>query len=208
MDPPFWYTVPYVIDLEELALQFTQTIQPGMFVSISDGKNSWTFSERDARRAERRQTHAPSYRQLDTERVEKNTPSATTSPSTHADEPIAGPFKSYGDAKQAAGLGGNVEYVRETGTAGVFEVDEGPRVEARRGEARKYWIVEQEQYGLWAQVGHFHDKGAAERFRKTVPGRTQIVHAYPSAHDHAVLRHDTREARPRPRAKRSAARRR
>lgn len=61
-------------------------------------------------------------------------------------------------------------------------------VEGRRGESRKYWIVEQEQYGLWAQVGHFHDKSAAERFRKTVPGKTQIVHAYPSAHDHAVLR--------------------
>ena len=44
-DPPFWYTIPYVIDLEELALQFSQTIQPGMFVSISDGKNSWTFQK-------------------------------------------------------------------------------------------------------------------------------------------------------------------
>ena len=40
---------------------------------------------------------------------------------------IAGPFKSFGDAKHAAGTAGTVEYVRETGTAGVFEVDEGPR---------------------------------------------------------------------------------
>lgn len=44
-DPPFWYTVPNVIDIEELALQFSQTIQPGMFVSISDGKSSWTFQK-------------------------------------------------------------------------------------------------------------------------------------------------------------------
>jgi hypothetical protein len=44
-DPPFWYTVTGTMSVEDVALQFTQTIQPGMFVSISDGKNSWTFQK-------------------------------------------------------------------------------------------------------------------------------------------------------------------
>ena len=44
-DPPFWHTVTGTMSVEDVALQFTQTIQPGMFVSISDGKNSWTFQK-------------------------------------------------------------------------------------------------------------------------------------------------------------------
>jgi len=44
-DPPFWYTVTGTMSVEDVALQFAQTIQPGMFVSISDGKNNWTFQK-------------------------------------------------------------------------------------------------------------------------------------------------------------------
>jgi hypothetical protein len=57
-DPPFWYTVTGTMSVEDVALQFTQTIQPGMFVSISDGKNSWTFQkETHAGKNSVRRTH-------------------------------------------------------------------------------------------------------------------------------------------------------
>jgi len=52
------------------------------------------------------------------------------------------------------------------------------------GKARKYYIVEQAQGGLWNQVGHFTTKPAAERFRTGLSGRTRVVHTWPSAHDH------------------------
>lgn len=105
---------------------------------------------------------------------------------------IAGPFKTYGPAKDAAGTAGTVQYVR----AGVEARAGG----TRGGPARKYWIVEQSQYGLWAQVGRFHSKAAAERFAAKVPGKVQVVHAYPSGHNHPVQKGvGTTEARRAPR---------
>lgn len=49
-----------------------------------------------------------------------------------------------------------------------------------KGKARKYYVVEQVQDGLWHQVGHFATKYAAAQFRGTLDGRTQIIHTWPS----------------------------
>ena len=65
---------------------------------------------------------------------------------------------------------------------------------ARVGEPQKYYVVEQEQAGLWNQIGKFAVKAAAERFREVVPGRTRVVYTYPSSYDYQVLdaeRHHT-----------------
>lgn len=53
-------------------------------------------------------------------------------------------------------------------------------------KARKYYVVDQEQGGLWQQVGKFYSREDAERFRARVPGRTRIVHTYPSYTDTPV----------------------
>jgi hypothetical protein len=39
----FWFTVPSPMTLDEVALQFAQTGQPGMFLEIGSGKLQWTF---------------------------------------------------------------------------------------------------------------------------------------------------------------------
>jgi hypothetical protein len=39
----FWFTIPSPMTLDEVALQFAQTGQPGMFVEIGSGKLQWTF---------------------------------------------------------------------------------------------------------------------------------------------------------------------
>lgn len=53
-------------------------------------------------------------------------------------------------------------------------------------KARKYYVVDQAQGGLWQQVGKFYSREDAERFRARVPGRTRIVHTYPSYADAPV----------------------
>jgi hypothetical protein len=73
---------------------------------------------------------------------------------------IAGPFKSHSDAKHAAGVGGHVEYVRETGTAGVFEVDEGPGIEARRKPSVKLTPTEKFFYD---HAGFGYSSGADKK---------------------------------------------
>ncbi len=50
--------------------------------------------------------------------------------------------------------------------------------------ARKYYVVDQAQNGLWYQVGKFSTRASAERFRKTLNGQTRIVHTYPSGYDY------------------------
>jgi hypothetical protein len=54
----------------------------------------------------------------------------------------------------------------------------------RGGPAKKYYVVDQVQGGLWVQVGHFYWKGEAERFQATLGGKTRIKHTFPSGHDH------------------------
>jgi len=39
----FWYTVDNTMSLNEVALQFAQTANPGMFIEIVSGKLKWTF---------------------------------------------------------------------------------------------------------------------------------------------------------------------
>ena len=41
----FWYTVPYAMTPSEVALQFAQTGQPGMFIEVVSGKLKWTYQE-------------------------------------------------------------------------------------------------------------------------------------------------------------------
>lgn len=41
----FWYTVDHTTSLNEVALQFAQTGQPGMFIEIVSGKLKWTFQQ-------------------------------------------------------------------------------------------------------------------------------------------------------------------
>jgi hypothetical protein len=74
----------------------------------------------------------------------------------------------------------------------------------RGGPARKYYVVDQVQNGLWVQVGHFATKQAAEQFQAKLHGQTRIHHAFPSGHDHPPI---AEEARRRPKAKRSVRRR-
>ena len=58
----------------------------------------------------------------------------------------------------------------------------------RPSDSHKYYIVEQMQNGLWMQVGFFYWKGAAERFKAKVPGRSRIIHTWiSSTHNYPVL---------------------
>lgn len=50
----------------------------------------------------------------------------------------------------------------------------------RGGPARKYYVVDQVQSGLWVEVGHFAARSAAERFQSGLAGRTRIKYTYPS----------------------------
>ena len=73
---------------------------------------------------------------------------------------------------------------------------------ARRGEARRYYVVDQLQHGQWEQVGHFTSRAAADKFRSKVPGRTRVVHTFPSSHNYPVLREAPRKTKPKKRSRR------
>lgn len=118
------------------------------------------------------------------------------------DRRIAGPFKNYGDAKRAAGPGGHVKYVRP-----------------RANEGRKYegsWKQFQEDVsrylqGQWrvssddaARIIRRYEHELRDRYRNG-------SHAYDAAHSawnhwESDQESGTREARRRPKAKRSARR--
>lgn len=172
---------------------------------------------------------------------------------------IAGPFKSYSDAKGAAGPGGHVEYVRETGTAGVFEVDEagggfyteapnnghrvaiggrGEVIPSRRwknkrtgataspygavpwtgapGDRKEDWELENVGWTIqWADgttgIGRvpFPTREEAEDWLERDRARREAARrALPPWEPPKRTKRRAREARPRPKAKRSTARRR
>lgn len=51
------------------------------------------------------------------------------------------------------------------------------------GKARKYYVVDQVQGGLWYQVGHFHYKADAQKFQSALSGKTRIKKTYPASHN-------------------------
>jgi hypothetical protein len=57
-------------------------------------------------------------------------------------------------------------------------------------KTKRYYNVDQVQNGLWYQVGHFHSKLAAERFRQALSGRTRIKKTWPG-HDYPAVRKNT-----------------
>jgi hypothetical protein len=57
----------------------------------------------------------------------------------------------------------------------------------RLGKAKKYYVVDQVQGGLWNQIGAFTSKVSAERFRKGLP-RTRVVYAWPASYSHPAER--------------------
>lgn len=74
-------------------------------------------------------------------------------------------------------------------------------------KARKYYVVDQAQRGLWQQVGRFYSREDAERFRGSLGGRTRIVHTYPSSFSAPAERDRRMSAARRRRARRDPARR-
>lgn len=55
---------------------------------------------------------------------------------------------------------------------------------------KKYYVVDQEQRGLWYQVANFYGKEKAKQYAQyladTTGKRVRVAHAFPSGHNYPV----------------------
>jgi hypothetical protein len=64
-----------------------------------------------------------------------------------------------------------------------------------RGKAKRYYVVDQVQNGLWTQVGYFYHKRDAEDLLWRLSGTSRIVRTFPSGYNHEAKFTQARRSR-------------